>query len=166
MDCLFFRHGIAVDREDWKGTEQRRPLTEKGRLRTRQAGKGLLALQLTPTHILSSPLTRARETASILHALLHEKPLMQISSALTPESNPQILLSFLNTLTPDAFVWCIGHEPHLSTTAGLLLTGTSCKGFSLKKAGACLIHTGVTARPGTGRLNWWLTAAQLRALAR
>ncbi len=165
MDCLFFRHGIAVNREDWNGTEQGRPLTEKGKLRTRQAAKGLLALQLTPTHILSSPLTRARETAAILHALLDKQALMQISSALTPESNPQALLSLLNTFPPDAFLWCIGHEPHLSTTASLLLTGTSCKGFSLKKAGACLIHTGMSARPGTGRLTWWLTAAQLRALA-
>ncbi|HAP40616.1 MAG: histidine phosphatase family protein [Nitrospira sp.] len=165
MDCLFFRHGIAVERDTWTGEERRRPLTHKGRARTRQSGKGLLALRLTPTHILSSPLTRARQTAVILQALLEEPIAIRMTAALEPEADPQAICALLNTVPPDAFVWCIGHEPHLSATAGLLLTGTSCHGFALKKAGACLIHVDHRMRPGTGRLDWWLTASQLRALA-
>ena len=165
MDCLLFRHGIARDRQDWKGEDEDRPLTEKGATRTRQSGRGLLTLQVAPTHILSSPLRRARETAEILQSLLPSKPKIQIRNELAPEMAPRLLLSLLDTLPPDAVVWCIGHEPHLSTTAGILLAGKSCAGLGLKKAGACLIHIGEAARPTTGRLEWWLTAAQLRALA-
>ncbi|MBS0171119.1 MAG: histidine phosphatase family protein [Nitrospira sp.] len=165
MRCLFFRHGMAVEREDWTGSERCRPLTEKGRRRTKQSGRGLLALHLHPTQILSSPLTRARQTAAILHALLQHTLHIRITSALEPEAPSDAILSFLATLPADAVVWCIGHEPHLSTTAGLLLTGSSCSGLSLKKAGACLIEMAPSMRPGTGRLDWWLTAAQLRALA-
>lgn len=165
MDCLFFRHGIAVERQTWTGEERRRPLTDKGRGRTLQSGKGLLALRLTPTHILSSPLTRARQTAVILQALLEEPIKIRITADLEPRADPQAFLSLLTTFPPNACVWCIGHEPHLSATAGLLLTGTSCDGFALKKAGACLIHVENRVRPGTGRLDWWLTASQLRALA-
>jgi len=165
MDCVFFRHGIAVEREDWTGAERRRPLTEKGRGKTRQSGKGLLTMRLVPTHIFSSPLTRARQTAIILQALLEQSIPIRITVTLKPEADPQALCSLLATLPPDSAVWCIGHEPHLSATAGLLLTGASCPGFSLKKAGACLVHVETHARPGTGRLGWWLTASQLRALA-
>ncbi len=165
MDCLLFRHGIARDRQDWKGKDEERPLTGKGVTRTRQSGRGLLTLQVVPTHILSSPLRRARETAEILQSLLPSKPKIQILNELTPEMAPRALLSLLDTLPSDAVVWCIGHEPHLSTTAGILIAGKPCAGFGLKKAGACLIHIGDDVRPTTGRLEWWLTAAQLRALA-
>ena len=109
MDCLFFRHGIAIEREEWTGAERRRPLTDKGRLRTRQSGKGLLAMRLAPTHILSSPLTRSRQTAIILQALL-EKPIrIRITATLEPGADPQALCSLLTTLPSDAVVWCIGH---------------------------------------------------------
>lgn len=165
MNCLLFRHGIAVEREEWTGPERRRPLTEKGRRRTKQSGLGLLALHLTPTEILCSPLTRARQTALILQALLQHKMPIRLTSALEPEAPPDAIVSLLTTMPADAFVWCVGHEPHLSLTAGVLLTGASCDGLSLKKGGACLIRMDGAVRPGTGRLDWWLTAAQLRALA-
>lgn len=55
MDCLLFRHGIAVDREDWDGPEPERPLTAKGAERTRQAAKGLARLDVVPTQILVQP---------------------------------------------------------------------------------------------------------------
>lgn len=166
MDCLFFRHGIAIERQGWKGRDEDRPLTEKGAARTLQAGQGLLNLRLTPTHLFSSPLTRARETAAILQPLIRPKPKIQICAELDPAAAARALFSLFNTLPSDSVVLCIGHEPHLSTTAGILLTGKPCSGLSLKKAGACLIHLEASVRPATGRLEWWLTAAQLRALAR
>lgn len=164
MDCLLFRHGIAYDREDWQGNDQKRPLTEKGRIRTRQSSKGLLALGLIPTHILTSPLTRAQQTAKIVRSLMSAAPPLRICHELNPEVPPRALIALLNTLPSDAVVLCVGHEPHLSTTAGILLTGKPCPGLSLKKAGACLLHLEGSVRPGKFRLDWWLTAAQLRAL--
>jgi phosphohistidine phosphatase len=80
MDCLFFRHGIAIERQEWSGQEQDRPLTDKGAARTRESGKGLLNLRIKPTHILSSPLVRAHETAVILQSLIRSKPKIRICS--------------------------------------------------------------------------------------
>jgi len=65
MDCLLFRHGIAVEREDWDGQEAERPLTRKGAEKARDAAVGLRRLDIAPTHVLSSPLTRALETATL-----------------------------------------------------------------------------------------------------
>jgi len=71
----------------------------------------------------------------------------------------------LDALPADAVVLCVGHEPQLSLAAGILLTGKPCSGLSLKKAGACLLHIEESVKPAAGRLEWWLTAGQLRALA-
>ena len=78
MDCLFYRHGIAIERQEWSGQDEDRPLTDKGAARTRESGKGLLTLRIRPTDILSSPLTRARETAAILQSLIRSKPKIRI----------------------------------------------------------------------------------------
>jgi phosphohistidine phosphatase len=164
MDCLFFRHGIACERQDWEGPEQDRPLTDKGAKRTRQAGKGLLNLHIAPTHILTSPLARARETAEILQGLFRPRLIVRICDELVPEAAPDKLFTLLDTLPQDSVVLCIGHEPHLSLAAGILLTGKPSAGLSLKKAGACLIHVEIAIRPAKGHLEWWLTPAQLRAL--
>lgn len=165
MYCLFFRHGIAIERQAWDGREEDRPLTEKGSARTRQSGRGVLNLRMTPTHILSSPLARARDTAAILQRLIRPKPKILIAAELDPAAAPRSLFALLNTFPSDAVVLCIGHEPHLSIAAGILLAGNPCRGLSLKKAGACLIHVEESVRPAAGRLEWWLTAGQLRALA-
>jgi len=165
VDCILFRHGIAVEREEWDGQEQDRPLTEKGVKRTGQSGRGLRNLSIAPTHLLTSPLLRARQTADILHGLLRPRPAVHISDELSPGTAPEKLFSLLDSLPPDSVVICIGHEPHLSMAAAILLTGKPGAWLSLKKAGACLIRLEEAVRPAKGLLEWWLTAAQLRALA-
>ena len=165
MDCILYRHGIAVDRQEWGGKEQDRPLTGKGTTRTRQSARGLFTLRIMPTHLLSSPLARARETAEILQRLAHPRLTVQICDELVPEAAPHALFTLLGTLPPESVVLCVGHEPHLSLTAGTLLIGKPCAGLSLKKAGACLIHIQQSQQPANGLLQWWLTPGQLRALA-
>src|SRR5438093_382543 len=65
MELVFLRHGLAADREEWKGTDEDRPLTAEGVDRTKEVVRGLRALKVRPDAILSSPLLRARETAEI-----------------------------------------------------------------------------------------------------
>ena len=86
MDIILFRHGIAVERQDWTGNEQDRSLTGMGIRRSRRSARGLLSLRITPTHLLSSPLVRARETAEILQHLVRPKVTVQICEALVPEA--------------------------------------------------------------------------------
>ena len=66
MDCILLRHGIAEDREVWEGPEKERPLTKEGIRKTFKAVTGLKHLGIQPTHLLSSPYTRAWETAKIV----------------------------------------------------------------------------------------------------
>ena len=164
MDCLLLRHGIAVERDEWEGPDTDRPLTEKGKQRMREVAAGLNRLEVQPTHVLSSPLIRAIETAKIAHRSLRVRSAVHIVDELLPDAPPDRLLSILHDLPPESCVLCVGHEPHLGMAASVMLTGKPSTAFPFKKAGVCLIELSIPAKPGRGVLRWWLTPGQLRAM--
>jgi phosphohistidine phosphatase len=166
MDCVLVRHGIAVERDEWGGSEADRPLTERGAKRVAQMAAGLSRLDVQPTHVLSSPLIRAIETAKIVHNSLRVQAAVQIVDALLPDAPPNRLLSILHDLSPESCVICIGHEPQLGMAASVFLSGRASAAFPLKKAGACLIELSTPSKPGQGVLRWWLTPSQLRAIGK
>jgi phosphohistidine phosphatase len=166
MVCLLLRHGIAVERDEWEGLEADRPLTERGAKRVVQVAAGLNRLDVQATHVLSSPLIRAIETAKIVHRSLRVRSAIQILDELLPDAPPDRFLSILHDLPPDACVLCIGHEPQLGMAASLMLSGRVSASFPLKKAGACLIELSLPVKSGRGVLRWWLTPNQLRALGK
>jgi phosphohistidine phosphatase len=166
MVCLLLRHGIAVERDEWEGSEADRPLTEQGAKRVAQAAAGLNRLDVQPTHVLSSPLVRALETAKIVHRVLRVRSTMQIVDELLPDASPDRLLSILHDFPPESSVLCVGHEPQLGMAASVLLSGRASGSFPLKKAGACLIELPIPVKPGRGILRWWLTPRQLRAIGK
>ena len=59
------RHGIAEEQRPGK-SDADRALTPEGIQKTKQAARGMRALGIRPDQVLSSPLTRARETAEII----------------------------------------------------------------------------------------------------
>jgi phosphohistidine phosphatase len=164
MDCILFRHGIAIERDEWDAEEEQRPLTAKGIEKTEEAAAGLLRMKLTPTHVFTSPLTRALETARIIRQAFRLRTDMQAHEALLPEAPPDRLLTLLAALPPDSTVICVGHEPHLGETAGVSLFGKPVTGLSLKKAGACCLRFRETPKAGRAELRWWMGPAQLRDL--
>lgn len=164
MECVLFRHGIAMERGEWQGEDADRPLTPDGVKKTRQAAAGLRRMQVEPTHLLSSPFVRAHETAKILHASLRTPLDIQLCKELLPDAPPAKLIALLHTLPNDASIICVGHEPNLSTTVSLLIFGKTGGGLVLKKAGACAITFNGRPEAGHGLLQWWLTPAQLRSL--
>ncbi len=166
VDCLLFRHGIAVEREDWTGKDADRPLTDRGKQKVRQVVAGLRALELQPTHVFASPFIRAVETAKILQAVWPLPSTVQLTDALLPDASPETLLDLFRALPPESCVICVGHEPHLGQTAGLLLCGRPSESFVFKKAGACLIEWPIRPNSDRGRLHWWFTPGQLRALGK
>ena len=162
MDCVLLRHGIAVEQDEWEGSDADRPLTERGAKRVMQVAAGLTRLDVRPTHVFSSPLIRAIETAKIAHHSLRVRSAVRIVDALLPDAPPDRLLALLRDLPAESSVLCVGHEPHLGMVASVMLAGRSSAAFSFKKAGACLIELPIRAQPGQGVLRWWLQPGQLR----
>lgn len=166
MDCYLFRHGIAVGRDEWAGPDEERPLTHGGADKTCEALRGLLRLDVAPTHLWSSPYVRANETAELARDVLTIRGEIRIVHDLTPDADPEKLLPLLADLPPDAAVLCVGHEPHLSAAAGVMLFGMPVPALSLKKAGACCIRFDDRPAPRSGSLRWWLMPNQLRRLGK
>ena len=164
--CILFRHGIAVNREEWTGKDGDRPLTDKGKRRVKLAAAGLRRVNVRPTHLFTSPLIRAVETARLLHGSFGGRIPLQLVDELLPESVPEKVISLLHNLPRDSCALCVGHEPQLGLTASALLSGGSSPAFPLKKAGACLIELLAPVKPGRGRLIWWLTPSQLRTIGK
>ena len=166
MDCILFRHGIAADQEEWGGPDVARPLTPKGMEKTAASVEGLVRLGVDPSHLWSSPLTRALQTAEILQEIVHFPGEIHISEDLRPEAAPERLFDVLARQAKDVRVVCVGHQPQLGYVAGLSLFGGPVMGLELKKAGACCIRFDGAVKPGEGVLRWWLTPSQLRLLAK
>ncbi len=164
MDCVLIRHGIAVDREDWKGQEAQRPLTSKGTEKTREVVSTLSRLGLAPTHLLSSPFVRALDTAKLVREVFRMRTEVVLCDELLPDAPPDKLFPVLASLPDDACVVCAGHEPNLGQAAGFMLAGKPVAGLSLKKAGVCCIRFEDVPRAGEGTLRWWMMPSQLRKL--
>lgn len=163
MQILLIRHARAEERRLLQ-RDASRALTEDGRRRFRRAARGLCAELPELERIVTSPLTRARETAELLarankHIEIESQPL------LAPGKSLAKLVAWLAAQPPESCIALIGHEPDLGRLAGLLLTGQARSFMRFKKGAAALIEFPKGAHAGRGVLRWQLTASQLAALA-
>jgi phosphohistidine phosphatase len=163
FELCFFRHGIAVDRDDPSVTsDAERPLTEEGIRKTRTAAEGLRRIEPGFDRIFTSPWLRAKQTAAIVAEVLAlgtPPELPELAGDRTPAELVEALAHHHGRRTI-----LVGHEPLLSTTIVHLLGGEWA--LDLKKSGACLIH--VDALPPRKRaiLLWALPPRQLRWAAK
>jgi phosphohistidine phosphatase len=162
MRVYLMRHGIAVDRDDPNcPPDPERPLTAEGRERTRQAALGLKWLGIAPDPVLTSPYTRAQQTAQIVLEVLGISRLRPIDAdELLPEADPSLLPKVLPRRS-SAQVLCVGHLPHLDLAIARLLAAPAAV-TQLRKAGVVCLDVPAT---GAATLRWALTPKLLRRLA-
>lgn len=113
MDLYFLRHGIAVEPGFSSHPEEERPLTSEGIREMSAIALGMQALSIVPKILISSPLTRARQTAEIVREGLKLKSNIEIRSFLAPGGSFQDFLKELRRRPETSFL-CVGHEPTLS----------------------------------------------------
>src|SRR6266446_4046189 len=113
MDLYILRHGIAVEPGiPGYDRDAERPLTPKGERKLWRITEAMSALELSFSLILSSPYTRARQTAEIVGEAFNARKKLQFSDTLTPSGSAKKLVELLNSLKPPAeSVLLVGHEP-------------------------------------------------------
>lgn len=167
MRVVLMRHGLAHDRADPQcPPDAERQLTEEGRKKTRKAARGLHALDVKPSRILSSTLVRAQETAIIAAEELGLAVADIVSTeALLPECPPYALFHALYAFdrTDEEILVC-GHAPNLDLVLALSLCGGRSAVTRLKKAGAALLEVPELPHP-QGELVWLMPPKVLAALA-
>jgi len=124
VELYLIRHGIAEERSP-DLDDEKRELTAKGRDKTQKVAKRLYELGLRFELILTSPLTRARQTAAILQTCGLSSQIEE-SSDLSPEGDFRLWLSWLEKkqmLATDTQLALVGHEPDLGQWTEMLIWG-------------------------------------------
>jgi phosphohistidine phosphatase len=125
MLLLLVRHANAGDRDPAKWPDDRdRPLTDKGRKAHRRVSRLLGELDLAPTLVLTSPLTRAAQTAEILTETLELEPPVSCD-ALADSPDLGKLAECTGEQGPGAIVAMVGHSPWMEELAAVLLGGNA-----------------------------------------
>jgi len=148
LQLIFFRHGPAGSKAEWQGADDERPLTADGRAAVAQAAALLARSGVDADAVLTSPLTRARETAEIVaeaigctdrladdDRLAHGLDRTRLSAVVGDHSGAQCLV-------------LVGHEPDFSETIGQITGGT----VVVKKAGVARVD--VDEQTMRGALVW------------
>jgi phosphohistidine phosphatase len=164
IELYLVRHAIAAERGPKYPDDQLRPLTPAGSKKFAESVPGLIEMGVVIDFVLTSPLTRARDTAMLLAAGLKPNPAVSELEALAPGGRYQALIEAIRTHAKrHRRLALVGHEPDLGELAARLLGARGNVEF--KKGGICLIEVDGATPGGPGTLRWMLTPRALRALA-
>jgi phosphohistidine phosphatase len=166
MNLYLLRHGLATElTPDQLAQDAERRLTPKGIRKLRKIAAGMNALELRFDLILSSPYTRARQTAELVARQLQPRKRVVRCDDLAPGGDPRELIAFLRGCEPvPAEVLLVGHEPYLSNFISLLTTGSAGCRLTLKKGGLAKMRA-ESLKPGQcATLEWLFGPKQLALL--
>jgi phosphohistidine phosphatase len=161
MILYFLRHASAGKSEPNPSKDERRPLDDEGILQARYIGRLLASLDIQLEHIVSSPLKRALQTASLVANELAFETAVQIDEALRPEAELEQFQAFIARLRKYAAVMLVGHNPSLTEFLSKTISaGSGTALVELKKGAVAKVE--MSGRKGT--LDWLVTPKIARAL--
>ena len=154
---LLLRHAHAGTPEAWRGDDDARPLSEKGRRQATRLGAFLAAAGERPDLIVSSPKVRARETADLVAHELggHVRLDNRLGGGLTVEVVEAILAELGDPRRP----MLVGHDPDFSD---LLATLVAAPSVPMRKGALARVDLERPIRPGGGTLRWLVPPDLLR----
>jgi phosphohistidine phosphatase len=163
IELYLVRHAVAAERGPKYPDDRLRPLTPGGSKKFAASVPGLVEMDVAIDFVLTSPLVRARETATLLAAGLKPKPALAEIEALAPGGRHLAVIEAIKSHSKrHRRLALVGHEPDLGELAARLLGARGNVEF--KKGAVCLIEVDGATPGGPGTLRWMLTPKALRAL--
>lgn len=154
MMIFLVRHGEAIERTE-EQEDSLRWLTKKGRKLLHKAGRRLHKKRVRPDYIITSPLTRAVQTAELILSYVGHHTELMADRRLAPDASVEQMVEMIHGRyhdNKDESVMLVGHEPLLSQCAARLLGKESVA--PLVK-GACL-HLELRDKPRKPvRFHWY-----------
>jgi phosphohistidine phosphatase len=154
MKVYIVRHGKA-EKESASLQDADRILTARGVEQARFLGDQLARASARPALILSSPVTRALETARLIHSFVACR--FDMSSALSvdePVSAAVDLLTrhaFPASAKPVDCLVLVGHNPQVSELCEVLVNGIGAERFLFRTGEAVLLEVNRSNLIGSGR---------------
>ncbi|MEM9160436.1 MAG: histidine phosphatase family protein [Verrucomicrobiota bacterium] len=158
LKLYIVRHAHA----DFAETDEIRPLTDKGWNQVERLVSGFLDKELiTPAVIWHSGLRRAAETAQGLKdGLALEDCRFAKKNGLAPYDDPAGIAVQIDNLTESAMV--VGHNPHLTCLATLLLDNACDRIIFPKASILCLSRMKVGDQSTPWQVQWHLNHKHFR----
>jgi phosphohistidine phosphatase len=139
VQVFLVRHAEAIP-ETVTVRDPHRNLSVVGRTQARALGDRMRWHDCAPTHVWTSPLVRAVQTAELVAQGMHcELPIDSVP-ALAPDGAPRDVVVAIKALPENASVVIVGHEPALSAIGALIVGDPAFA--SLAKAEAVRIYDG------------------------
>ena len=162
---MFRRHRWHASAGDKKAPtpeeDEKRPLDSKGIEQSRQMGNLLAALEVEPEAFISSPLTRAVQTAELVAEQMKGQPSIIFDDALRPDASYEQFQELLHHYERRSAIVVTGHNPNQSEFLSYLLSGgTEKDAIELKKGAIAKAEY----KQGKGTLQWCITPKVLKSV--
>ena len=161
MILYFLRHASAGEHFTNPKKDEKRALDKEGIEQCGYIGRALAALDVQVDAIVSSPLKRCTQTASLVGNELGYEGKLQMDAGLRPEAGLADFRKLLEKYARQESVMVVGHNPNLSQFLGTLISESGCEASVELKKGAV---ARVDMRRSSGTLQWCLTPKALRTL--
>jgi phosphohistidine phosphatase len=140
------RHASAGVRRASPNVDAKRPLDKEGKEQCLLVAGYLNALKVQFDLIVSSPLKRALQTASLVGTEVAYDSKIQITDAVSPSGNVAAFQALVNTLNGYENVLVVGHNPNLPEFLGSLICAPRPAGIRMRKG--AIARVDCTRRPG------------------
>jgi len=161
MIVYFLRHGNAGERRANPVQDEKRPLDKEGIEQCRYVGRLLSSLDTHVDLILSSPLKRATQSASMVGNEIAYELQIELTPALRPGASYEAFRQLLHSLSGLEAVMVVGHNPNLSRFLSLLVSGGLSNGVTeMKKGSVARVEMG----PKRSVLNWLVTPRLIKSV--
>jgi phosphohistidine phosphatase len=161
MIVYFLRHASAGEHLANPKKDEKRALDKEGIEQCGYVGRALTALNVQVDTIVSSPLKRCTQTASLVGNELGYEGKLQIDNALRPGAGFADFRRLLEKYARQEAIMVVGHNPNLSQFLGAVISDSGCESSLELKKGAV---TKVEMRRTLGTLQWCVTPKLIRAL--
>jgi phosphohistidine phosphatase len=161
MILYFLRHASAGEHFVNPKKDEKRALDKEGIEQCGYIGRALAALQAQVDVIVSSPLKRCTQTASLVGNELGYEGKLQMDAALRPEASLADFRKMLEKYARMEAIMVVGHNPNLSQFLGATISDSGCEASIELKKGAV---AKVELRRTSGTLQWCVTPKVLRTL--
>jgi phosphohistidine phosphatase len=162
MIVYFLRHASAGHHLANPSQDEKRALDEQGIEQCTRIGRALNALDVHVDAVISSPLKRAMQTASLVANELGFDGKLQRTPALRPDAQMDSFRELLDRNSRLEAILVVGHNPSLSRFLSLLISeGGTENAADLKK---CAVAR-VDFSSGVGIVKWILTPKIVQAIS-
>jgi phosphohistidine phosphatase len=161
MILYFLRHASAGEHLATPKKDEKRALDKEGIEQCGYVGRALAALDVHVDAIVSSPLKRCAQTASLVGNELGYEGKLQLDAALRPEAGLADFRKLLEKYARQEAILVVGHNPNLSQFLGAVISDSGCEASLELKKGAV---AKVEMRRASGTLAWCVTPKLVRAL--